>query len=45
MKDIPTGRPVLLRMEAAPIGWAHDKDGTITLGQASEMGVWTSEGP
>ena len=46
MADIPQGRPVLLRMTEAPIGWQTGDGATVTLGQRGDRdtGIWTNDG-
>lgn len=47
MTERPEGRPILLKMNAAPIGWSVGNGETVTLGQVgngSVTGIWTSDG-
>lgn len=45
MQAMPTGRPVMLRMTTAPIGW-NVGGATVTFGQRGDRtpGVWTQDG-
>lgn len=46
LAERPTGRPILLKMNAAPIGWKIGSGETVTIGQSGGgvPGVWTSDG-
>jgi hypothetical protein len=47
LDDMPDGRPVLLVMTHAPVGWSIGDGRTVTIGQKGEgsvAGVWTSDG-